>query len=54
MLFILSIRNIHSISIFLHRKIIEMLGIKAFSMQEVDKFGIKEVVERALKAVDPK
>ncbi|XP_069118522.1 arginase-1-like [Argopecten irradians] len=35
------------------RKIIEMLGIPAYSMQEVDKFGIKEVVEMALKAVDP-
>nr|ADA68869.1 arginase [Sinohyriopsis cumingii] len=35
------------------RKIIEKFGITAFSMQEVDKYGINEVVERALRAVDP-
>ncbi|KAL3875004.1 hypothetical protein ACJMK2_037954 [Sinanodonta woodiana] len=35
------------------RKIIEKFGITAFSMQEIDRYGIKEVVERALRAVDP-
>ncbi|GFS11477.1 arginase [Elysia marginata] len=35
------------------RLFIEKLGITSFSMQEVDKFGIREVVEKALKAVDP-
>ncbi|KAK3768538.1 hypothetical protein RRG08_015143 [Elysia crispata] len=35
------------------RLFIEQCGITAFSMQEVDKFGIREVVERALAAVDP-
>uniref|UniRef100_A0A2C9M9J1 Arginase n=3 Tax=Biomphalaria glabrata TaxID=6526 RepID=A0A2C9M9J1_BIOGL len=35
------------------RLIIEKFGIHAYSMQEVDKYGIKEVVERALNQVDP-
>ncbi|ESO92074.1 hypothetical protein LOTGIDRAFT_204097 [Lottia gigantea] len=35
------------------RWIIEKFGIKAFSMQEVDKLGIREVMEQALKAIDP-
>lgn len=35
------------------RYIIEKLGITAFSMQEVDKYGINEVMSRALKAIDP-
>ncbi|XP_052097876.1 arginase-1-like isoform X1 [Mytilus californianus] len=35
------------------RYIIEKLGITAFSMQEVDKYGINEVMTRALKAIDP-
>lgn len=35
------------------RKIIEELNMTAFSMQEVDRLGIKECVERAMKAIDP-
>lgn len=35
------------------RYIIEKLGITAFSMQEVDKYGINEVMSKALKALDP-
>ncbi|KAK3092282.1 hypothetical protein FSP39_000708 [Pinctada imbricata] len=35
------------------RYIIEKLGIHSFSMTEVDKFGIKDCVEKALHAVDP-
>lgn len=35
------------------RKIIEKFNMTAFSMQEVDKFGINEVVRRALDAIDP-
>ena len=37
----------------LFRKIIEELGITAFSMQEVDRYGIKTVLDMALEAVDP-
>lgn len=36
------------------RYIIEQHDICCFSMQEVDKYGIKEVMERALQAVDPR
>ncbi|RUS84916.1 hypothetical protein EGW08_007326 [Elysia chlorotica] len=35
------------------RKFIEQLGISCFSMHEVDKFAIKDVVEKALSQVDP-
>lgn len=35
------------------RLIIEKFGIFAYSMQEVDRSGIKEVVERALNQIDP-
>ena len=35
------------------RYIIEKLGITAFSMQEVDKYGINEVMSKALKVLDP-
>lgn len=35
------------------KKIIDEFGMTAYSMQEVDKYGIKEVVERSLKAIDP-
>uniref|UniRef100_A0A0B6ZSF2 Arginase n=1 Tax=Arion vulgaris TaxID=1028688 RepID=A0A0B6ZSF2_9EUPU len=35
------------------RLIIEKFGIFSHSMQEVDKYGIKEVLERALNQVDP-
>ncbi|KAH9504535.1 argininosuccinate synthetase [Bulinus truncatus] len=35
------------------RSIIEMFNIKTYSMHEVDKHGIKEVVEQALRQVDP-
>lgn len=35
------------------RRIIEKFNMTAFSMQEVDKFGINEVVRRALAAIDP-
>ncbi|CAB4377102.1 unnamed protein product [Rhizophagus irregularis] len=36
------------------KKILKQLGIKAFSMHEVDKYGIGKVVEMALDAVNPK
>jgi arginase len=36
------------------KKILKKLGIKAFSMHEVDKYGIGKVVEMALDAVNPK
>ncbi|KAK0066205.1 Arginase, partial [Biomphalaria pfeifferi] len=36
------------------RKIIEDLGIKSFSMQEVDELGIVETLRQALEHVDPK
>lgn len=36
------------------RKIIEKFNMTAFSMQEVDKYGINEVVRRALDAIDPR
>ncbi|CAG5129633.1 unnamed protein product [Candidula unifasciata] len=35
------------------RAIIEKFGICSYSMQEVDKFGIREVVDRALQQLDP-
>ncbi|GMM32026.1 arginase [Martiniozyma asiatica (nom. inval.)] len=35
------------------KKLLKDLGIAAFSMYHVDKFGINEVVQRALKAVNP-
>ncbi|KAL5008949.1 hypothetical protein ScPMuIL_014530 [Solemya velum] len=35
------------------RWIIEKFNMTAFSMQEVDKYGIHEVMDRAMKAVDP-
>lgn len=35
------------------RLFIQQLGITAFSMQEIDKLGIREITERALQAVDP-
>lgn len=35
------------------KKILKDLGITAFSMYHVDKYGINEVVHRALKAVNP-
>ncbi|QPG74560.1 hypothetical protein FOA43_001891 [Brettanomyces nanus] len=35
------------------RKILKELGIAAFSMHHVDKYGINEVVQRAMKAVNP-
>ncbi|CAI2181211.1 4043_t:CDS:2, partial [Funneliformis geosporum] len=36
------------------KKILKQLGIKAFSMHEVDKYGIGKVVEMALDVVNPK
>jgi hypothetical protein len=36
------------------KKILKKLGIKAFSMHEVDKYGIGKVVEMALDVVNPK
>ncbi|BFZ13678.1 hypothetical protein BsWGS_16717 [Bradybaena similaris] len=35
------------------RAIIEKFGMYSYSMQEVDKYGIREVVDRALKQIDP-
>ncbi|KAH9487502.1 argininosuccinate synthetase [Bulinus truncatus] len=35
------------------RQIIEQLGIKSFSMQEVDELGIKETIRQALSHIDP-
>lgn len=35
------------------KKILKETGIKAFSMHEVDKYGIGKVVEMALDAVNP-
>ena len=36
------------------KKILKQFGIKAFSMHEVDKYGIGKVVEMALDHVNPK
>lgn len=41
-------------SVYSNRAIIEKFGMYSYSMQEVDKYGIREVVDRALKQIDPK
>lgn len=41
------------IGCFTCRFIIEKLGIQSFSMSEVDRHGIKDVVEKAMHYLDP-
>jgi len=39
--------------IFVYRLILEKFGVTAFAMEDVERYGIHEVTQRALEAINP-